>query len=171
MKMFGSRFAIALFIGGFVPMPAVSGAPSLAAQETRPPIDLSGDWVLDDANMKRDGPRPPFCGRECRITQGDTTLTVTVGNRTGSYRLDGVPEKSFVRSGEFASERVVTARWEGSRLVILTKIGNAPESKVALSIEDGALVIRSNTRGFEMSPAETKLTYIRRAKQLPLQRW
>lgn len=170
MKTFRNRLASGLFLCGCVLMLAAGDGPSLSAQATKPPIDFSGDWVLDEANMRHDGPRPPFCGRECRITQGDKTLTVTVGNRTGSYRLDGVPEKSTVRAGEFASERVVTARWEGGRLVILTKVGSAPESKVALSIEDGALVILSNTRGFEMSPAETKVTYTRRAKRLPVQR-
>lgn len=170
MKTFRIRFASALFLCGCVLMLAAGDGPSLSAQAARPPLDLSGDWVLDEANMKRDGPRPPLCGRECRITQSDKTLTVTVGNSTGSYRLDGVPEKSTVRAGEFASERVVSARWEGSRLVILTKVGNAPESKVALFIENGALVILSNTRGFEMSPAETKATYTRRAKRLPVQR-
>jgi len=170
MKTFRIRFASAVFLCGCVLMLAAGDGPSLSAQATKPPIDLSGDWVLDEANMKRDGPRPPFCGRECQITQGGKTLTVTVGSRTGSYRLDGVPEKSTVRAGEFSSERVVTARWEGARLVILTKVGSAPESKVVLSIEDGALVVVSNTRGFEMSPTETKVTYTRRTKRRPVQR-
>lgn len=170
MKTFRILIASACFLCSFVPMLVAGERSILATQEAKPPVDLSGDWVLDDANIRRDGPRPPFCGRECRITQSDKTLTVTVGNRTGSYRLDGVPERSTVRAGEFASERVVTARWEGSRLVIVTKVGNAPDTKVVLAIEGGALVIWSNTRGFEMSPAETKVTYTRRTTRLPVQR-
>lgn len=145
---------------------------AVGAHTIQASIDLSGNWVLDEIYVKKDGPRLPFCARECQITQDKVSLTVKVGNTVATYRLDGVPVKSTQRWGEFTTERVVTARWEGRRLVIATKTGDGPETRVALSIEEGKLVISSNTRGFEVSSLESKVTYTRRPARhpLPLQR-
>jgi len=144
--------------------------PVIAAPVTQASIDLSGDWVLDEAYVSKAGPRQPFCGRACQITQDDKTLRVKVGTTTVTYRLDGTPVKSVTRSGEYASELVVTARWEDRRLVIGTKVGKGPERKFIVSIEEGKLTVLSTTRGFEMSPLESKVTYTRRHSRLLGQR-
>lgn len=148
---------------------AYGTAGAVATSATQARVDLSGDWVLDEPPAKKDGPRPPFCGRGCQIVQDERTLTVKVRNSTGTYRLDGVPVKTIERSGKYTAERTVAARWDGTRLLIVTQVGKAPERKLALSIKDGKLVLWSNIRGFEMSQVETTVTYSRRPKGLLVQ--
>lgn len=105
------------------------------------PPNLAGHWVLDQEFVRRDGPRVPFCGVECVITQSDDTLTLKSGQRTLTYRADGNPVRTISARGEFKTEIVQTTRWEGATLMITTKAGDLPDSTIRVSRKNGKMLV------------------------------
>lgn len=157
----------------------VSMATWVSAQ-ARP--DFSGKWMMDPASAPaapaggggggggrgggRGGGGAGF-GQEFTAKQDATTLTITrqQGGQdvTAAYKLDGSESKNTVNGRGGAQEQVSTAKWDGSKLVITTKLdfgGNTVEQKRTLSMEGGKLVVEQTQPGRGGGePTTTKVEY------------
>lgn len=125
--------------------------------------NFSGRWVLDDPEAAKTGPRKPFCGRECEITQTAAALTVATGTRSTTYKLDGTVERTELTGSRSKIEMSTRAKLEGDALVIITKVGTQPESTLRITLEDGKLAVESDDAGFA-SPRITLRTLYRRSQ-------
>ena len=139
--------------------------------------DFSGVWAPDAAAA----PAPPAGGGgggggrgggmagPMTVTQKADTLTIerTMGANkiTQSFKLDGTESinKQAGRGGGAEVEVKSTAKWDGSKLTIVSKQpaadGSVRESTQSWSLEGGNLVVESTRTGRDGAPATTKLTY------------
>jgi hypothetical protein len=88
-----------------------------AAQARRP--DFSGSWRLV-ASPGSVGPSTGGSSPTLLIVQNDTTLTVTAGEQTRAYNLDGSDAQNLAVSRNFNSALTSQARWIGAALTIAT---------------------------------------------------
>ena len=121
--------------------------------------DFSGTWTLDQEASGAPaggggggGGRGGGLGQGATIKQTADTLTVerTFGDNkiTSTYKLDGSESKNSMmgRGGE-QMEAVSTAKWDGSKLTIATKMGGN-ESTQVWSLAGNVLTIETtNARG------------------------
>ena len=103
-----------------------------------------------------------LCGGECTIAQDPKVLmfnrTTQAGEVKAAYNLDGSESKNTMagRGGQVTS--VSVAKWEGAKLVIVTKTdmgGTMVEAKNVLSLEGGNLVIERTAAGRDGGPPTT----------------
>ena len=118
-------------------------------QSVPPPgkqVDLSGHWVIDSKFDVRGASEadPEICARDCVMTQDKQTLTVKVGAKTTTYRLDGVPTTKTFQVAEYAPEIKTTARWDADVLVVVVVIkvdDSVRENRSRISLHNGRLSI------------------------------
>ena len=101
------------------------------------------------------------------VTQKADTLTIerSMGENkvTSTYKLDGSESvnKMMGRGGEVETKS--TAKWDGSKLTIVTKQaapdGSMRESSQTWSLEGGNLVVESTRPGRDGNPMTAKTTY------------
>lgn len=101
------------------------------------------------------------------VTQKGDTLTIerSMGENkvTSTYKLDGSESvnKMMGRGGEVETKS--TAKWDGSKLTIVTKQaapdGSMRESSQTWSLEGGNLVVESTRPGRDGNPMTAKTTY------------
>jgi len=144
--------------------------------------DFSGTWTLDPAASEggaggapggggggggRGGGRGGL-GQGGTVKQTADALTVerTMGENkvTQTYKLDGT-ESVNKMAGRGGGEVEVksTAKWDGSKLTIVSKQaaqdGTVRESSQTWSLEGGNLVVESTRSGRDGAPMTTKVTY------------
>ena len=136
---------------------------------------FAGTWnmVVDPAQQQAAG--APGGGRGGRggfgptftVTQDEKTLTIarTMGENTVSsvYNLDGSDSKNMMQGRGGAMEQISNAKWEGTNLVIITKVVRGEqtiEQKRTLSLgADGVLTIETTQPGQDGNPMSTKVQY------------
>ena len=126
---------------------------SLASVAWAQKTDFSGTWTLDaDASgATAGGGRGGFggLGMGATVKQTGDALTVerTMGDNkvTLTYKLDGTESKNTVmgRGGQ-QMESVSVAKWDGSKLVITSKVGEN-ESTQVWSLAGNVLTIESTS--------------------------
>jgi hypothetical protein len=137
--------------------------------------DFSGTWTPDASAA----PAPPAGGGgggggrggmmgPMTVTQKADALTIerTMGENkvTSTYKLDGT-ESVNKQAGRGGAEVEVksTAKWDGSKLTIVSKQpaadGSVRESTQSWSLDGGNLVIERTQTGRDGAPATTKTTY------------
>jgi hypothetical protein len=127
-----------------------------------PPVDLTGQWILDPEVKGRPS---PFCGRECEIKQDAKTLTVTSpSSPPATYQVDGKPVKTTSLVGQYKVDVTVTARWDGARLLITRKTGDLPASELVVSIDNGKLLVEPTSIPGSPFAAPVRATYSKKAK-------
>ena len=130
--------------------------------------DFSGVWTPDAAAAPAGGgggrgmaPGP------MTVTQKGDTLTIerSMGDTkvSSTYKLDGTESVNKMMRGTTEVETKSTAKWDGSKLTIVTKQaapdGSVRESSQTWSLEGGNLVVDSTRPGRDGSPMTTKTTY------------
>ena len=134
--------------------------------------DFSGVWTPDTAAAPPaggggGGGRGMMAGPMTVTHKGDTlTIERTMGENkvSSTYKLDGTESvnKMAGRGGE-PVETKSTAKWDGSKLTIVTKQaapdGTVRESSQSWSLEGGNLVVESTRTGREGTPVTAKTTY------------
>jgi hypothetical protein len=121
--------------------------------------DFSGTWTLDAAASGIEGGggggrggRGGGLGQGATVKQTADTLTVerTFGENkiTTTYKLDGTESKNSMmgRGGE-QMEAVSTAKWDGAKLTITTKVGENENTQVWSLAGDVLTVETTNARG------------------------
>jgi hypothetical protein len=134
----------------------------IARPDAQHAADFSGRWVLDDPEAASTGPRRPFCGRDCEISQTASTLTVTVGARSTTYEPDDIVRRTAMTGSRSPIEVSTRAKWDRGSLVIITKVGTQPEAMLRVALEGDKLAVESTDAGFA-SPGVTLRTLYRRA--------
>ena len=134
--------------------------------------DFSGTWTPDapaaaPAAPAGGGGRGGGMGGPMTVKQTATELTIerTMGENktTTTYKLDGTESvnKMMGRGGEVEAKS--TAKWDGSKLSIVTKQaapdGSVRESSQTWSLEGGNLVVESTRQGRDGAPVTAKTTY------------
>ncbi|HYT68055.1 MAG TPA: hypothetical protein VEL51_16625 [Vicinamibacterales bacterium] len=146
--------AVALAITGYAQKPDFSGVWTPEAPAAGAPAGGGG------------GGRGMAAGPMTVTQKGDTlTIERTMGDNkvTSTYKLDGTESvnKMMGRGGEV--EVKSTAKWDGSKLTIVSKQpapdGSVRESSQSWSLEGGNLVVESTRPGRDGSPMTTKTTY------------
>ena len=116
--------------------------------------DFSGTWTLeaDASGGGGGGGRGGGLGQGGTIKQTADTLTVerTFGDNkvVSTYKLDGTESKNTMmgRGGQ-QMESVSTAKWDGSKLIITSKVGEN-ESTQVYSLAGNVLTVETtNARG------------------------
>jgi hypothetical protein len=117
--------------------------------------DFSGTWQLDpEQSQMGGGGGARGGGGMAQMTVKQTADTLTIerqgrgGTQTITYKLDGSETKSTMqgRGGE-TMEQSHTAKWDGSKLVIVTKTGDM-EATQTWALANGTLTIeRTGGRG------------------------
>ena len=134
--------------------------------------DFSGVWTPDAAAAAPAGggggggrgmaPGP------MSVKQTADTLTIerTAGENkiVSTYKLDGTESvNKMAGRGGAEIETKSTAKWDGSKLTIVTKQaapdGSVRESSQSWSLEGGNLVVESTRTGREGTPVTAKTTY------------
>jgi hypothetical protein len=131
--------------------------------------DFSGTWTPDAAAAAPaggGGGRGMAAG-PMTVKQSATELTIerTAGENkiVSTYKLDGSESvnKMMGRGGEVEAKS--TAKWDGSKLSIVTKQaapdGSVRESSQTWSLEGGNLVVESTRQGRDGAPVTAKTTY------------
>ena len=98
-------------------------------------------------------------------TADSLTIERTAGENkiVSTYKLDGTESvnKMMGRGGEVETKS--TAKWDGSKLTIVTKQagqdGTVRESSQSWTLEGGNLVVESTRQGREGAPVTAKTTY------------
>ena len=133
--------------------------------------DFSGVWTPDAAAAAPaggggGGGRGMAAGPMSVTHKGDSlVIERTMGDNkvTSTYKLDGTESinKMMGRGGEVETKS--TAKWDGSKLTIVTKQagqdGTVRESSQTWSLEGGNLVVESTRQGREGAPVTAKTTY------------
>jgi hypothetical protein len=147
--------AVALAITGYAQKPDFSGVWTPEAPAAAPAGGGGGG-----------GGRGMGAGPMTVTHKGDTlTIERTMGENkvTSTYKLDGSESvnKQMGRGGEIETKS--TAKWDGSKLTIVTKTpapdGSVREATQRWSLEGGNLVVESNRPGRDGNPMTTKTTY------------
>jgi hypothetical protein len=119
-----------------------------AAVTTSAQQELVGHWVLKGEFVSPTGPRVPFCGQECTITQIGKSLTVkTSDGSTATYDVGGPPTKTRVTSSGYTADVVASARWEKGTLIVTRKtIAGKSEVEVThrISVRDSQLTVEGS---------------------------
>jgi hypothetical protein len=133
--------------------------------------DFSGVWTPDAAAAAA-APAGGGGGRgmapgPMTVTQKGDTLSIerTMGENkvSSTYKLDGTESvnKMMGRGGEVEAKS--TAKWDGSKLTIVTKQaapdGSVRESSQTWSLDGSSLVVESTRQGRDGTPTTTKTTY------------
>jgi hypothetical protein len=128
--------------------------------------DFSGVWTPEAAATGGGGRGG---GGPMTVTQKGDTLSIerTMGENkvTSTYKLDGTESvnKMAGRGGGPEVEVKSTAKWDGSKLTIVSKQpaqdGTVRESTQTWSLEGGNLVVDSTRPGRDGAPMTTKVTY------------
>jgi hypothetical protein len=133
--------------------------------------DFSGVWTPDAAAAAA-APAGGGGGRgmapgPMTVTQKGDTLSIerTMGENkvSSTYKLDGTESvnKMMGRGGEVEAKS--TAKWDGSKLTIVTKQaapdGSVRESSQTWSVDGSNLVVESTRQGRDGTPTTTKTTY------------
>jgi len=133
--------------------------------------DFSGVWTPDapaaaPAGGGGGGGRGMAAGPMTVTHKGDTlTIERTMGENkvSSTYKLDGSESvnKQMGRGGEVETKS--TAKWDGSKLTIVTKTpapdGSVREATQTWSLEGGNLVVESTRPGRDGAPTTAKTTY------------
>jgi hypothetical protein len=129
--------------------------------------DFSGVWTPEAAATGGGGGRGG--GGPMTVTQKGDALSIerTMGENkvTSTYKLDGTESvnKMAGRGGGPEVEVKSTAKWDGSKLTIVSKQpaqdGTVRESTQTWSLDAGNLVIERTQTGRDGTPATTKTTY------------
>ena len=133
--------------------------------------DFSGVWTPDAPAAAPAGPgggggRGMAAGPMTVTHKGDSlVIERTMGENkvSSTYKLDGTESvnKMAGRGGEVETKS--TAKWDGSKLTIVTKQpaqdGSVRESSQSWWLEGGNLVVESTRPGRDGSPMVTKTTY------------
>jgi len=147
--------AVALAITGYAQKPDFSGVwtPDAAAAAAAPAGGGGGGRGMAPGPMT--------------VTQKGDTLTIerTMGENkvSSTYKLDGTESvnKMMGRGGEVEAKS--TAKWDGSKLTIVTKQaapdGSVRESSQTWSVDGSNLVVESTRQGRDGTPTTTKTTY------------
>jgi hypothetical protein len=122
---------------------AVLAMATIAFAQAKP--DFSGSWAPDPPPAEGGG---RGMGGPMAVKQTATDITVDREGRGGkvstTYKLDGSETK--ITMGQ-AGEGTATAKWEGSKLVITTKVGENTNTQT-WSLDGGVLTIeRTGGRG------------------------
>jgi hypothetical protein len=130
--------------------------------------DFSGVWT-PEAAATGGGGGGRGGGGPMTVTQKGDTLSIerTMGENkvTSTYKLDGTESvnKMAGRGGGPEVEVKSTAKWDGSKLTIVSKQpaqdGTVRESTQSWSLDGGNLVIERTQTGRDGTPATTKTTY------------
>ena len=130
---------------------AVLAVATIAFAQAKP--DFSGTWSPDPPPAADAGGGRGMGGGPMTVKQTATELSVVSAGRGGTpqtrvYKLDGSETKYAAGQGE----AVATAKWDGNKLVITTKVGENTNT-ATWSVEGGVLTIdRAGGRG----PSTTK---------------
>jgi hypothetical protein len=132
--------------------------------------DFSGVWTPEPAAAAPaggGGGGRGMGGGPMTVKQTATDLTIerTAGENkiVSTYKLDGSESvnKMMGRGGEVETKS--TAKWDGSKLTIVTKQaapdGSMRESSQTWSLEGGNLVVESTRPGRDGNPMTAKTTY------------
>lgn len=134
--------------------------------------DFSGTWTpnVDPAAAAGGGGGGGGRGMGAGpMTVKQTADTLTIERTAGenkivsTYKLDGTESvnKMMGRGGEVETKS--TAKWDGSKLTIVTKQagqdGTVRESSQSWTLEGGNLVVESTRQGREGAPVTAKTTY------------
>ena len=134
--------------------------------------DFSGVWTPDAPAAAPAGGGGGGGGRgmgagpmTVKQTATDLTIERTAGENkiVSTYKLDGSESvnKMMGRGGEVETKS--TAKWDGSKLTIVTKQaapdGSMRESSQTWSLEGGNLVVESTRPGRDGNPMTAKTTY------------
>lgn len=132
--------------------------------------DFSGVWTPDApaaAPAGGGGGGRGMAPGPMTVTHKGDTLTIerTMGENkvSSTYKLDGSESvnKQMGRGGEIETKS--TAKWDGSKLTIVTKTpapdGSVREATQTWSLEGGNLVIESTRPGRDGAPTTAKTTY------------
>ena len=134
--------------------------------------DFTGVWTPDAAAAAPaggggGGGRGMAPGPMSVTHKGDTlTIERTMGENkvTSTYKLDGTESvNKMMGRGGAEVESKSTAKWDGSKLTIVTKQaapdGSVRESSQTWSLDAGNLVIESTRQGRDGAPVTAKATY------------
>jgi hypothetical protein len=136
--------------------------------------DFSGVWTPDapaagaPAGGGGGGGGRAMGGGPMTVTQKGDSLSIerTQGENkvVSTYKLDGTESvNKMMGRGGAEVEAKSTAKWDGSKLTIVTKQaapdGSVRESSQTWSLEGGNLVIERTGTGREGTPTTTKTTY------------
>ena len=130
---------------------AVLAVATIAFAQAKP--DFSGTWSPDPPPAADAAGGRGMGGGPMTVKQAATELSVESAGRGGTpqtrvYKLDGSESKFTMGQGE----AVATAKWDGNKLVITTKVGENTNTQT-WSVEGGVLTIdRTGGRG----PSTTK---------------
>ena len=132
----------------------------VAAQE-KP--NFAGTWKLAGA------PADPFTAPQMVVVQDAKTITVTATSQMGEiktpFNLDGTQVRAPLEFNGQSFDRVTTAAWTGSKLVLTTKSefnGQSFETKLIWTLNtDGTLLVESTRPDFQGGggPVTGKATY------------
>ena len=131
---------------------------TLAFAQAKP--DFSGSWVPEAAPAAdAGGGGRGMGGGPMTVKQTATELSVESAGRGGQpqtrvYKLDGSESKFAMGQGEAVS----TAKWDGNKLVITTKVGENTNTQT-WSLDAGVLTIESTRPGRDGSPMTAKTVY------------
>ena len=147
--------AVALAVTGYAQKPDFSGVGTPDAPAAAPAGGGGG------------GGGRGMGGGPMTVKQTATELTIerTAGENkiVSTYKLDGSESvnKMMGRGGEVETKS--TAKWDGSKLTIVTKQaapdGSVRESSQSWTLEGGNLVVESTRQGREGAPVTAKTTY------------
>jgi hypothetical protein len=130
------------------------------------PPSFAGKWAaVPDPNAGGGLGGPGGLG----ITQDAASMTIVrttpMGEFTTAYKLDGSESKNTVNIQGNAVEMLSTAKWDGSKLLVKTKMnfdGNAVETSMTMMLDSsGNLLVETTRPDFQGggSPVTTKTTY------------
>jgi len=148
--------AVALAMTGYAQKPDFSGVWTPDAPAAAAPAGGGGGG----------GGRGMAAGPMTVTHKGDTlTIERTMGENkvSSTYKLDGSESvnKQMGRGGEVETKS--TAKWDGSKLTIVTKTpapdGSVREATQTWSLEGGNLVVESTRPGRDGAPTTAKTTY------------
>lgn len=149
--------AVALAVVGYAQKPDFSGAWTPEAPAAGAPAGGGGG-----------GGRGGMMAGPMSVTHKGDSLVIerTMGENkiTQTFKLDGTESvnKQMGRGGAEV-ETKSTAKWDGSKLTIVTKTpaqdGSVREATQTWSLEGGNLVVDSTRPGREGAPVTTKVTY------------
>jgi len=150
-----AALVVALAVAGYAQKPDFSGVWTPEAPAAAPAGGGGGG-----------GGRGMGAGPMSVTHKGDSlVIERTMGDNkvTSTYKLDGTESvnKMMGRGGEVETKS--TAKWDGSKLTIVTKQpaqdGTVRESSQTWSLEGGNLVIESTRPGRDGAPMTAKTTY------------
>ena len=150
----------------------VVGAGLMSASAQAKP-SFAGKWTLvPDPNAPAPAGRGGRgmgggLGQEFTAAQDEKTLTVTtsnpqIGEMKSTFNLDGSETKNPLTFNGNTINRVSTAKWDGSKLVVATQTdfnGNTAETTQTWTLDASGNLNVETTNNFNGTPTTTKATY------------